>query len=551
MLRIIVLIVLAQVSILSLPAIDNVFFNAVRANDYLNIPSYVIGNDEVVHPDVVYIPNGWNGYKYWMVFTPFPNSAPQYENPSIVVSQDGIIWSVPSGLTNPVVLPYDDIYDPNNFYHSDPDLILSPDQNTMYLCWRNHAGWNEEKFGVISSTDGINWTNPIYPFSTLSTNGERILSPSIIYNGSEYELYTVNSKTSPRTYFRRTASIPTGTWGNKTEVDFLINDGSSWINTDDYTGNLQYASQIWHFNILYENNEYWVIASVGGATQTRGGQLWIGKSLDGLNWNYDSNPLLDYAESGWDRLIYRTAALPYYTDGSMNLRLWYSSDGGTATDNMEWHIGYTEAIAILTDSAVEFNYLSAVINNWNNSATLKWHTETEYDTSHFNVFRANRASLYYAIKRNTIPINAKNTPSDYTFEDELVNSDTLFYWIESVSIGGDSKFSNMIVAIRDDSIDEDDNIQYPTELYNKLIVYPNPFNPATTISFVLTASESAYIELFDLKGRRILKTESQQYKSGMNRIELDLDRYSRSSGVYYCRLVKESGTLTSKLVLLK
>ena len=31
------------------------------------------GSGQVVHPDVVHVPGGWNGYEYWMGMTPYPN----------------------------------------------------------------------------------------------------------------------------------------------------------------------------------------------------------------------------------------------------------------------------------------------------------------------------------------------------------------------------------------------------------------------------------------------------------------------------------------------
>ena len=30
------------------------------------------GSNQPYHPSVIYIPEGWNGYKYWMAGTPYP-----------------------------------------------------------------------------------------------------------------------------------------------------------------------------------------------------------------------------------------------------------------------------------------------------------------------------------------------------------------------------------------------------------------------------------------------------------------------------------------------
>ncbi|MDP8232543.1 MAG: hypothetical protein P9L91_07750, partial [Candidatus Zophobacter franzmannii] len=275
-------------------SVDNIYFDADRASNYLGIPSPYTSevNNEIVHPDVIYEPEGWNGYKYWMVFTPFPNSEPQYENPCIVVSQDGLTWSVPTGLTNPVVAV--DLI-PANYdyqYYSDPDFILSSDKATMYLSWRYKHGWVDEELLVITSTDGINWSTETLVLST-NENFEKLISPAIIYNDAQYELFTVNSTVSPRKYYRRTAGTPLGPWVNRTELNFALYNGESWILSDQVAG----ASMVWHWNMIYEEGEYWMIGAVGPATTSSGGSLWIAKSTDGLNWVFDNNPLFDIGTS--------------------------------------------------------------------------------------------------------------------------------------------------------------------------------------------------------------------------------------------------------------
>src|SRR5439155_20610297 len=47
------------------------------------------GTGQVVEPDVIHVPRGWNGYEYWMAVTPYPCGDESLENPSILVSHDG------------------------------------------------------------------------------------------------------------------------------------------------------------------------------------------------------------------------------------------------------------------------------------------------------------------------------------------------------------------------------------------------------------------------------------------------------------------------------
>lgn len=57
------------------------------------ISSY--GDKEAYHPKVIAFKEKWNGYKYWMSFTPYPKGKFAKENPHIVASNDLINWEVP------------------------------------------------------------------------------------------------------------------------------------------------------------------------------------------------------------------------------------------------------------------------------------------------------------------------------------------------------------------------------------------------------------------------------------------------------------------------
>lgn len=54
----------------TLPAIE--MASSSNAASPLSVPTYD-NNGFVVHPDVVYVPGGWNGYTYWMVYNTYYN----------------------------------------------------------------------------------------------------------------------------------------------------------------------------------------------------------------------------------------------------------------------------------------------------------------------------------------------------------------------------------------------------------------------------------------------------------------------------------------------
>src|SRR5690606_6972243 len=97
------------------------------------------GSNQTVHPDVLFFDTGWNGYKFWMVHTPYPYSDEKLENPSIVASNDGIYWDEPKGLINPIVEPTEQELIERAHY-SDATLVMNGD--TME-CWYRYV--NREK----------------------------------------------------------------------------------------------------------------------------------------------------------------------------------------------------------------------------------------------------------------------------------------------------------------------------------------------------------------------------------------------------------------------
>src|SRR5215467_6091150 len=63
------------------------------------------GTGQACHPDVTYIPDGLGSerWRYWMVCTPYGYANFVKENPEIFASHDGIYWTIPDGVQNPLI----------------------------------------------------------------------------------------------------------------------------------------------------------------------------------------------------------------------------------------------------------------------------------------------------------------------------------------------------------------------------------------------------------------------------------------------------------------
>lgn len=78
---------------------------------------------------------------------------------------------------------------------------------------------------------------------------------------------------------------------------------------------------------------------------------------------------------------------------------------------------------------------------------------------------------------------------------------------------------------------------------------PNPFNPLTTISFMVSDTEPVQLRLFALNGRQIFSRTVAHPLKGRNELSIDMSTYS--SGVYVYVLTQKGYTQSGKMALLK
>jgi len=79
--------------------------------------------------------------------------------------------------------------------------------------------------------------------------------------------------------------------------------------------------------------------------------------------------------------------------------------------------------------------------------------------------------------------------------------------------------------------------------------YPNPFNPSTTIEFILPKSEFVELRVFNILGREVKTLLSKNSNPGHHTCQFDGSKLA--SGVYYYQLVAGDYNEVKKMVLLK
>ena len=86
--------------------------------------------------------------------------------------------------------------------------------------------------------------------------------------------------------------------------------------------------------------------------------------------------------------------------------------------------------------------------------------------------------------------------------------------------------------------------------------YPNPFNPATTISYTLQRQTKVKLIVYDTLGKEVTVLINKEQSAGGYEIEFNAEHYNLSSGVYFVRMIVENGLNqlykeSKKLVLMK
>lgn len=84
--------------------------------------------------------------------------------------------------------------------------------------------------------------------------------------------------------------------------------------------------------------------------------------------------------------------------------------------------------------------------------------------------------------------------------------------------------------------------------------YPNPFNPSTSIRFTLPAAQSITLDVFNVLGQRVRRIAQRDFPEGNHELIWDgKDSSGRpaSSGVYFYRLITDSGAFTRKMVIVR
>lgn len=316
--------------------IDPTQVYAAHATSVCVTPTYD-GSGQTVEPCVKYFPLGWNGFKYWMAVSAFPGGASTYENPSILCSNDGDTWQVPSGLTNPIDQP-----GVAGQAYVDASLVMVDE--TMWCVY------NMGPFYAKYSTDGVTWSARQTLTLDVVHGGA---GPSIVRRGDSYYLWFTDQSGVGSPWIKRLYISTTGMSG-------------TFVYQGDCTFDAIPGRDLWEQNMILVGDQFvsaWEMCAAG----TTGAQclLHLATSDDGLAWDLNPAPLLGLGPTGGidDYQIYRSTIVPLDGRNGELFDLWYGAAAGSNTSST-WHVARTTVVYAPQKTAVTSILSPQLVGRW-------------------------------------------------------------------------------------------------------------------------------------------------------------------------------------------
>lgn len=182
-----------------------------------------------------------------------------------------------------------------------------------------------------------------------------------------------------------------------------------------------------------------------------------------------------------------------------------------------------------------------------NHVVLNWTTASQTNNAGFRVLRSTDQENFEVVSDVIGGAGTTDALMNYSFNDgSLPAAEQVFYVLEQIDLDGTIHRSNPIEVILGA------RFVLPTEFASA--VFPNPFNPSTTISYDLPAEAQVSIVIYDAIGQEVRQLVNKSHAAGRYSVQWDAkDQIGRSvgSGVYIAKVKAGTFSSTQKMLLLK
>jgi len=265
----------------------------------LVIPTYD-GSGQATHPDILLERDAHGAPTLTMAMTPYPFSNAHFENPSLLVSHDGIAFAPLPGAPAPLVPP--PAYDHND----DPDLRRDPRTGEYELLYLETLRPDKQVVVALRSRDLKTWTRRDAITYDLKAGAPFIVSPAAIEDRGKTYLFYVDANAHT---LHRLVSDDGVTWDVKTaqQVPIALGDIKAW-HVDVVRGETGFALLFSGYTDRFDNQDLYIATSPDLTTWTLRREpllAWRDPTL-GVETLYRSTGLVDHgALIVWYAMQYR------------------------------------------------------------------------------------------------------------------------------------------------------------------------------------------------------------------------------------------------------
>lgn len=263
-------------------------------------PTITINGDGFTHPQIIYVPNGWNGYKYLLAATPYFGvvaTDSQYENPHLFGTNDDTLenWTQ---LNNGFPIDYPETE--NSSYWSDNYIELG-DDGYLYCFYKGNffsptflnetTGTHARVVVYRRSRDGVNWSprKVIYSSDMSGTNQDsQLVSPCVVKINSTYNNFIIGNTSVANPLISQNMTTRFLARVSQRSIDERI----LGLSTDNLVNFINRpfgtSKEIWHGEVKKYGNLFIGIFCVGTNNNSYGSEIWLATSFDGWNFKFCS-----------------------------------------------------------------------------------------------------------------------------------------------------------------------------------------------------------------------------------------------------------------------
>lgn len=169
---------------------------------------------------------------------------------------------------------------------------------------------------------------------------------------------------------------------------------------------------------------------------------------------------------------------------------------------------------------------------------LRWITASETNNKGFEIHRRINSAPYETIAF-IVGKGTSTNLSGYSYTDRIKETGIYSYRLKQINFDGSFKYSKEVSV----------NIAALPGQYALIQNFPNPFNPTTTIDYVIAQNGFVNLSIFNLLGEKVAELVNEVKESGNHSVVFNASNLS--SGTYIYILTVNGNILTKKMTLIK